>query len=252
MPKFANHSQTPLSLTERLYIGYYVVLTFSYEKLPSISFRLINCVEIKVSSVPYIAGDIKCYRYWQQLDICFLLFWVIPFPAAVMVAYYLLKKNKISVWIFMTCISFPPLIIIICTTVKCSNFNLKIRSKGEHEGNINTSLKKFFEEPYREKYFWWETWILYERLIGACITTFLIDPVIRLCSLTPVLLLFLWLYNWAKPYIRSMNILFYLDVLSYICLCFSLISNMIRAIVFIYSLPLSQYPIDKALAVSLY
>ena len=74
MPKFANHSQTPLSLTERLYIGYYMVLTFSYEKLPSISFRLINCVEIKVSSVPYIAGDIKCYRYWQKLDICFLLF----------------------------------------------------------------------------------------------------------------------------------------------------------------------------------
>ena len=65
MPKFANHSQTPLSLTERLYIGYYVVLTFSYEKLPSISFRLINCVEIKVSSVPYIAlgNNISCGCY---------------------------------------------------------------------------------------------------------------------------------------------------------------------------------------------
>ena len=52
-------------------------------------------------------------------------------------------------------------------------------SKGEHEGNINTSLENIFEEPYREKYFWWEAWIPYERLIVACITTFLIDPVTR-------------------------------------------------------------------------
>ena len=139
-----------------------------------------------------------------------------------------------------------------CMIVKCSNFNLKIRSKGEHEGNINTSLENIFEEPYRKKYIWWEAWIPYERMIVACITTFLIDPVTRLCSLTPVLLLFLWLHNWAKPYKPSMNIIFHLDVLSHICLCFSLISNMIRAIVYIYSLPLSQYPIDKALAVSLY
>ena len=252
MPKFAKHSQTPLSLTERLYIGYYVVITFSYEKLASIAFRLIHCVEIGGSSILYFAGDIKCYRYWQKLDICFLIFWVIPFPAAVMVGYYLLKRNKISVWIFMTCVTFPPLIIAICMIVKCSNFSLKIKSKGEHEGNINKSLENIFEEPYSEKYFWWETWTLYERLIVACIATFLIDPVIRLCSLTPVLLLFLWFHNWAKPHKPSMKILFHLDVLSYICLCFSLVANMIRAIVYIYSLPLTQYPIDKALAVSQY
>ena len=69
----SKHFQTPLSLTERLYVGYYVVITFSYKKLASIAFRLIHCVEIKGSKVLYFAGDVDCYKYWQKLDICFLL-----------------------------------------------------------------------------------------------------------------------------------------------------------------------------------
>ena len=248
----AKFFQTPLSLTERLYVGYYVVIAFSYEKLASIAFQLINCVEIEGSRVLYFAGDVECYKYWQKLDICFLVIWVIPFPAAVIAGYYLLRKNKISVWIFMACVTFPPLIIVIFIAVKYSNFNVNIKSKGKHEGSINESLENIFEEPYRKNYFWWEAWTLYERLIVAGIATFLIDPVIRLCSLTPVLMVFLWFHNWAKPYKPLMKILFHLDVFSYICLCFNLVSNMIRAIVYIYSLPLSQYPIDKALNVSLY
>ena len=88
MPKSAKHSQRPLSLTEYLFIGYYVVITFSYKKLARIAFRVINYVEIEESSIIYFAGDIKYYRCWQN-------------PAAVMVEYYLLKKNKISVWICM-------------------------------------------------------------------------------------------------------------------------------------------------------
>ena len=85
----AKHSQTPRSLTECLYIDYYVVITFSYKKLARITFRVINYVEIEESSVLYFVGDIKCYRCWQN-------------HAAVMVGYYLLKKkNKISVWISM-------------------------------------------------------------------------------------------------------------------------------------------------------
>ena len=81
MPKSAKHSQRPLSLTEYLFIGYYVVITFSYKKLARIAFWVINYVEIKESSIIYFAGDIKYYRCWQN-------------PAAVMVEYYLLKKKQ--------------------------------------------------------------------------------------------------------------------------------------------------------------
>ena len=99
----AKHSQTPLSLTECLYIDYYVAIKFSYKKLARIAFRVINYVEIEESSVLYFVGDIKCYRCWQN-------------HAAVMAGYYLLKKKQnqcldihdIHPYMFLT------LIIVIC------------------------------------------------------------------------------------------------------------------------------------------
>ena len=44
----------------------------------------------------YFAGNIESYKNWQKLDICLLMIWVIPFPAAVIAGYYILKKNKIN------------------------------------------------------------------------------------------------------------------------------------------------------------
>ena len=190
----------------------------------------------------YFAGNIECYKNWQKSDICLLVIWVIPFPAAVIAGYYILKENKINTWIFMTCVTFPLLIIVNFMPMKDSNFNVKIKNIGEREMSINKNLENIFEEPYRKNCFWWEAWTLYEQLILACIATFLIDPVNRLWCLKLALLLFLLFHNFAKSCKLSMKILFNLDVLLYICLCFNLVSNMIRAIVYIYSLPLSQDP----------
>ena len=117
--------------------------------------------------------------------------------------------------------------------------------------NIKTIFSERFEEPYRKNYFWWETRTLYERLIVGCLTTFLVDPVIRLFALTPALLLFLWIHIRAKPFKYTKSLLYRVDMASYICLCFSLVINILRVVVYIYSLP-SQHPIDLVLRVSMY
>lgn len=49
-----------------------------------------------------------------------------------------------------------------------------------------------------------------------------------------------------------MKILLQVDIGSYICLCLSLVVNMVRGIVYIYSLPSSQYPIALVLKASFY
>lgn len=139
----------------------------------------------------YFAGNIGSYKNWQKLDICLLMIWVIPFPAAVIAGYYILKENKINTWIFMTCVTFPLLIIVNFMPMKDSNFNVKIKNIGEREMSINKNLENIFEEPYRKNCFWWEAFLVFLRLIVACIATFLIDSVNRLCCLTPVLVVFI-------------------------------------------------------------
>ena len=241
-----------VSLTQRFYVGYYIVMAFSYEKLSSIAFSLINCIKINGLSVLYIAGDVKCFTSWQIFNIIFLALWVIPFPLVVTIGYYLLKKKEISVWIFLVCITFPPLLVIFCFIIKCCHFPVRTKSKGRNEQAIINNLQEIFEEPYKWNYFWWESWTLYERLIVACITTYVIDPVVRLCALAPVILFFLWFHYWSKPFKHTMKILLQVDIGSYICLCLSLVVNMVRGIVYIYSLPSSQYPIALVLKASFY
>ena len=239
-----------LLLKKRFYVGFYVVVAFSYQKLSTFAFRFIHCVKINSKNVLYIAGDTKCYNTWQILDMLFLAFWVIPFPASVSFAYHLLKKDKINVRVFMFCIMLPAATPLIYVLTKYFYVSIKARNC-KHEQHIKTKFSEIFEEPYRKNYFWWETWTLYERLIVGYLTTYLVDPVIRLFALTPTLLLFLWIHICAKPFKYNRSLLYQVDMASYICLCLSLVINVLRAVVYIYSLP-SQPPIDLVLRVSMY
>ena len=239
-----------LPLRKRLYVGFYVVVAFSYQKLSTFAFRLIHCVKINSENVLYIAGETKCYNTWQVLDMLFLAYWVIPFPASVSCAYHLLKKDKINIRVFMLCIILPPAAPLIYILIKRFHISIKVRNC-KHEEDIKTKFSERFEVPYRKNYFWWESWTLYERLIVGFLTTFLVDPVIRLFALTPALLLFLWIHIRAKPYKYTKRLLYQVDMASYICLSLSLVINILRAVVYIYSLP-SQHPVDLVLPVSTY
>ena len=183
-----------LPLKKRFYIGFYVAVAFSYQKVSTFAFRLIHCVTINSQKVLYIAGDTKCYNTWQILDMLFLFLWVIPFPASISCAYHLLKKDKINVRVFILCIILPPVTLLVYILTKCFYISVKARNR-KHEKHIKTTFSERFEEPYRKNYFWWETWTLYESLIVGCLTTFLVDPVIRLFAFTPALLLFLWIIS---------------------------------------------------------
>ena len=240
-----------LPLRKRFYVGFYIVVAFSYQKVSTFAFRIIHCVEINSENVLYIAGNTKCYNTWQVLDMLFLAFWIIPFPASVSCGYHLLKKDKINVRVFMLCIILPPATPLIYILIKCFHISIKARNC-RHEEHIKSKFSDRFEEPYRKNYFWWETWTLYERLIVGCLTTFLVDPVIRLFALTPALLLFLWIHIRAKPFKYTKSLLYQVDMASYVCLCLSLVINIFRAVVYIYSLPLSQQPINFVLRSSMY
>ena len=112
----------------------------------------------------------------------------IPFPAAVSFAYYLQKKKKTSVWVFTLCIDFPFMTVVVVILNRCFD---KPTDKDSNEESFKLGFSEIFEETYRNKVYWWETWTLYERMTVSLLKTFLIDPVVRLFADTLVLLLFL-------------------------------------------------------------
>ena len=125
-----------LPLKKRFYIGFYVAVVFSYQKVSTFAFRLIHCVTINSQKVLYIAGDPKCYNTWHILDMLFLFLWVIPFTASILCAYHLLKKDKINVRVFMLCIILPPVTLLVYVLTKCFHISVKARNC-KHEKHQN-------------------------------------------------------------------------------------------------------------------
>ncbi|XP_066923316.1 uncharacterized protein [Clytia hemisphaerica] len=223
------------SIIDTFSIGFFTIMAFCYKNLSKISFNFIHCVPIKETAVLYIAGDIECYTSWQIANFIFLAIWVLPFPIASTAAYNLHKKKHISVWLFITCLTFP-----IMTPFFYLRKKQRWLSESE-EKKIQEKLYETFETPYKTNMFWWEAWRLYERLILSFLATYLIDPVVRMTILAPIITIYLIIHYYVNPY--KNNVLTKLDLSSYFCLCLHAVINMFRSVVYIHSLPL-QFPID--------
>ena len=213
----------------RFYVGYFVVLTFCYKNICLLAFTFINCRNINDVSYLYING-MKCYEYWQITNYVFLVLWVAPFPIAVGFGYNLLKEKHISMRMFLIYLTFPSFSIL--------NIIWRLKKKSNSinfNQNIDTQLKAIFEEPYKEEFYWWEAWRLFERFIVSGVAVFFINPIKRLTYLTPIFVFFVFFHFRLNPYKRSMPVLNKLDIVSWICLFINLGTNGMRAVVYIYN-----------------
>ena len=167
-------------LMNRFCVGYYIILAFCYKNVCRTVFRLLNCKTMNEETFLYIDGTVECFTLWQAVNIVFLICWVVPFPLAVTLGYYLFKNKKISVIKFLMFLIFP----IFCILKTCFS-----RWKGTETNTnnfIDERFKEIFEEPYKEKFVWWESWRLFERLIVSGMAVFLTNPIYRILYMTPI------------------------------------------------------------------
>ena len=88
--------------------------------------------------------------------------------------------------LFMLCIILPPAMRLIYILMK--SFHTSIKAKNcKYEELIKTKFFERFKQLCRKNGFCCETWTLYEILIADFLTTYFVDPVIRLFTLTPAL-----------------------------------------------------------------
>ena len=225
-----------------LYVGFYIVISFCFKDLSNVSLKLTNCVTIEDVKVLYISGDVICSgHWWQYLNGCFIGLWLLPFPVAVVLCYSLIRRKAISTPTFLACLAFP--IVALFVFIYHHKFN---KSKAPSDDkivfhqNVKTHLKEIFEDPYKKDFWWWEIWRMGEKLIFNVLAVFLHDILNRIYAMTVVLLVLAYIHFQLEPYKKEMIILYRLDIVSFICLFFHLVENLIRAFVFVYGSPVKD------------
>jgi len=80
----------------KLSTGFVLALLFTYQKLATTSFTLLNCVPVGNISVLFVQGTIECYQTWQYVVAAYAATCIIPFCAALLIGPGLLKDRLIG------------------------------------------------------------------------------------------------------------------------------------------------------------
>jgi len=73
-----------------------LALLFTYQKLATTSFTLLNCVPVGNRSVLFAQGTVECYQTWQYAVAVYTATCIIPFCAALLIGPGLLKDRLIG------------------------------------------------------------------------------------------------------------------------------------------------------------
>ena len=180
----------------------------------------------------YIDGSIECYQPWQIASFVFLAFWIFPFPLAVGLAIRRLHKRAFTPVAFLMYLTVPSFSLLqnVCQRI--------LRKEvGDIPQVTDERLVEIADQPYKEKFIWWEGVRFMERFIIAALTVFLSNPIYRILYVTTVFAFFWYLHSKVSPYKRSMFLLKRLDAVSWVCLFILALLNQMRAVVYIYNIP---------------
>ena len=247
----------PLSFSQRVGIGIIRIIMFGYKSVATFAIVMVHCVDIKGDSVMFINGDIKCYTPLQYASYALIIIWVIPFPAALMKSYQMYMTDKtITIGQLVVCLIFPWIAVYFWLTRRCCENNNWVRSSSQEESrneNVRSILHEMFQEAYRKKkttdeFVFWETWRLYQRLILAAVTTYAINPVERICYTAPLILFFLFVYLYVKPYKKNFVVLHWMEVIGLLGITFTLVNNMFRSFLYVFEIP-NKKPVPQSLLI---
>ena len=99
------HLETEKKLASRLASGFILAVLFTYQKMATATFTLLNCVPVGDESVLFIDGTQSCFRPWQYAIMAYAFTSVVPFSFILMLGPPLLKRRQISLReFFLGCI----------------------------------------------------------------------------------------------------------------------------------------------------
>ena len=99
-------------LARRAALAIMFAILFTYQKLASSLFKLVNCVKINDQSVMFVDAEIECYTLGQSIVFLLLVFSICPFSFYIALSPALMKRGYISLGeFFLGCLLPLPMAI---------------------------------------------------------------------------------------------------------------------------------------------
>ncbi|KAK2146048.1 hypothetical protein LSH36_637g01071 [Paralvinella palmiformis] len=194
------------SFITRLSSGFILALLFTYQKLGTTTFTLLNCVPVEDELVLFIDGTVSCYQYWQYAVMAYAVTCVVPFFIVLMVGPSLLYRGLVSLpEFFLACLC--PMFFLTPWTVK------RLRRRGrwrEHVraravgriGEGTRAVIQVLQGPFKENRYGicWAGVLIGRRLILVLLFTFVNDSLIRLLGMLLTSFAILLHHVHVQPY----------------------------------------------------
>ncbi len=169
-------------LARRSALAIMFAILFSYQKLASSLFTLVNCTTIEGIYVLFVDAEIECYSQGQVVVLLFLVFSICPFSLYIALSPALMKKGYINLGeFFLGCI--VPLPMAVYWSIRhCILTSHKVKPTDDA-----VSVYKLLQGPYREfdlpgilRYTCWAGVLLGRRLCLVLAATFISNVIVRL------------------------------------------------------------------------
>ena len=196
------------SLSTKFAGGFILTLLFTYQKLATATFTLLNCVPVANKSVLFIDGTEECFQPWQYGVMAYAFSCVVLFSAILMVGPPLLKHAYISLTeFFFGCLCPFPALIYWAIVSRGS-----MKRHSATTGNINLShetrtVLEILEGPFKEPdsrfiigQVCWSGVLIGRRLILFLCFTFINSVLVRLLCMLAVCFIILLHHVYVQPY----------------------------------------------------
>ncbi len=200
------------SFSMRLSQGFVLCLLFTYQKLATTSFTLLNCVPVGSESVLFIEGTVTCYQMWQYGVMAYTIICIVPFCMTLLIGPGLLKDGLISLpQFFIGCIVPLPFflywIFIRLTSKRSARSTSALKASNTVELTAEAqAVIAILQGPFKEtdtKYLGptcGQGVLIGRRLVLVIIGTFITDPLIRMLLMMLVCFVILLHHVHVLPY----------------------------------------------------
>ena len=137
------HSTLLTKLKGTLTQAFLLCLLFSFQKLATGAFILIQCVDVENISVPYIQGAIECYTWWQNVIQVYIWLNIVPFFIVVSHCPYHVKDKNMSTGQFIFACFFPITVSLYYLSVKLSLKDYLVKKSNSSYKNKGKAAKWF-------------------------------------------------------------------------------------------------------------